>query len=391
MAGQRERFSSQYAAFINGTYAHSLAFDDIHRHGYINPGCVVIPTALALGESTGVDGKTFIAAIVAGYDVSCLISEALIPKTHFDRGFHPTATAGVFGGTAAGAVILNFDSVSLHNAFGINGSQAAGSLQFLENGAWNMGFNAGFSAYNAVASLIMAQNGVLGASNPLEGRAGFLHSYSDHARPEIVMQKLRKEYQILNTALKPYPCSRFIHTPIDLIISIVTNENIWSEDIEEIIIGLPSKSIDMVAFPQDKKKNPVNVVDSQFSIYLTVAVAAAYRRFICEDFTRINEPVIKKLIEQITVVYDDAAETLYPEKLAARVIIKVRGKTYEKFDAIAKGEPEKPLSWSEITAKFNDLMPKNCSKQLKSKIVSKIRNLEDIKNVKELASLLVQC
>jgi len=55
---------------INGIYAHSLDFDDTHRRASLHPGTTVIPTALALGESTGADGKTLTTAIVAGYDIT---------------------------------------------------------------------------------------------------------------------------------------------------------------------------------------------------------------------------------------------------------------------------------------------------------------------------------
>jgi 2-methylcitrate dehydratase PrpD len=148
--GEREPLAPAHAALLNGSYAHTLDFDDTHRAGSVHPGAAVIPTALALGEVEHVDGPTLLAAIVAGYDVTCRIAMALDPGVHYGRGYHPTATAGHFGAAAAGGRVLGLSADHVRQAFGIGGSQAAGSLQFLENGAWNKRIHPGLAAHNAI-------------------------------------------------------------------------------------------------------------------------------------------------------------------------------------------------------------------------------------------------
>ena len=98
------------AAFLNGALAHSLDFDDTHAAGSLHPGAPVIPAALAAGEMVGASGADVLAAIVAGYEVTCRVALALPAGEHYDRGFHPTATCGAFGAAAAAARVFGLDA-----------------------------------------------------------------------------------------------------------------------------------------------------------------------------------------------------------------------------------------------------------------------------------------
>jgi 2-methylcitrate dehydratase PrpD len=97
----------------------------------------VVPAALAAGELVGASGRDVLTAIVAGYEVCCRLGNALDPTSHYAKGFHPTATAGTFGAAAAVAKLFRLSPDQIVSAFGVSGSQAAGSLQFLVNGSWN--------------------------------------------------------------------------------------------------------------------------------------------------------------------------------------------------------------------------------------------------------------
>src|ERR671910_2657260 len=92
------RYTPAGAALLNGALAHSLDFDDTHASATLHPGAPVIPAALAAAEMAGADGRTVLSAIVAGYEVTCRLALALPGGDHYDRGYHPTATCGAFGG-----------------------------------------------------------------------------------------------------------------------------------------------------------------------------------------------------------------------------------------------------------------------------------------------------
>ncbi len=107
--GDAVRYAPAGAALVNGVLAHSLDFDDTHAAGSLHPGAPVTPAALAAGEMAGATGADVLAAIVAGYEVTCRVALALPAGAHYDRGFHPTATCGAFGAAAAAGRVFGLD------------------------------------------------------------------------------------------------------------------------------------------------------------------------------------------------------------------------------------------------------------------------------------------
>jgi 2-methylcitrate dehydratase PrpD len=148
-----------YAALANGAFAHSLELDDVERESSLHPGVAVFPAALAAAELTQADGKRFIAAVVAGYEVTIRLGKALKPSAHYGRGFHPTATCGTFGAAVAAGKLLGLNEQQLLHAFGIAGSQAAGLMEFLADGAWTKRLHPGWAAHAGLIAALLAREG----------------------------------------------------------------------------------------------------------------------------------------------------------------------------------------------------------------------------------------
>src|SRR5882724_9694843 len=142
----------------------STVFGDAHADSSLHASAPVVPAAFAVGELVGASGRDVLTAIVAGYEVCCRLGNALDPTSHYARGFHPTATAGTYGAAAAAAKLFGLSQQQIIAAFGVSGSQAAGSLQFLVNGAWNKRYQVGAAAMNGVIAATLARNDFVGAS-----------------------------------------------------------------------------------------------------------------------------------------------------------------------------------------------------------------------------------
>ena len=125
----------------------------------------MVPAAFAVGELVGASGRDVLTAIVTGYEVCCRLGNALDPTSHYARGFHPTATAGTYGAAAAAAKLFGLSKEQIIAAFGVSGSQAAGSLQFLVNGGWNKRYQVGAAAMNGVIAATLARNDFVGSPN----------------------------------------------------------------------------------------------------------------------------------------------------------------------------------------------------------------------------------
>ena len=376
------------AAAINASLCHSLDFDDTHREGSVHPGAAVIPTVLALAEEHGADGPQVTTAIVAGYDVTCKLAMALDPKSHYDRGFHPTGTAGVFGATAAGASLLGLSADELENAFGVNCSQAAGSMQFFDNGAWNKRIHPALAAHNAILALELAGRGFVGSSRAIEGRHGVLHAYSDAARPEVAVSRLGERFEILHTAIKPYPACRYAHGPLDAIIDLVGEHGLEPDDVESVVIGLPEAAMELIGRPVERKRAPQNIVDGQFSMHFLAAAALTSGRMTWDEYDLIGDRVVDGLMQRTEVVPDDEASRAYPEQWQSSVEINTRGKSLAERRTGARGEPELFLEWDEIERKFDGLAEKVLTAEQRAGVKQAARGLSRGDGPRVLCELL---
>ena len=210
------KFAPPVAALVNGAMGHSMDFDPMNTPASLAPSPSAIPAALAAAEMTGASGKSILTAIVAGYDVTCKLSQALKPADMYERGFHPTAVAGCFGATAAAGNVLGLTVEQMMHAFGIALSEAAGSMQYLRNGAWTKRFQAGNAGRNGLVAATFAKSGFTGAVDPIEGRFGLFHAYVPSADPDKAVANIRKVWEIETTGIKPYPACRLSHAPADL-------------------------------------------------------------------------------------------------------------------------------------------------------------------------------
>ncbi len=383
--GRPERLPAHYAALLNATFAHSMDFDDTHRKAVIHIGTPLFATLLALVDEHDVSGQEFIAAAVAGYDVTGKVGKAHGGGVHA-RGFHPTATTGVFGCAAAGGRLLGYTAGQIANALGLNVSQSAGSTQFLENGSWNKRFHTGLAAHNAIVSLVMARRGYLGATSPLEGSHGYFALYADTTDgADRALDGLGSEFEVMSTAVKPYPCCRYSHAAIDAVSHIVRAEALDASEIEGIDIAIGETGFGLVADPPEAKRAPSNVVEGQFSVYFAAAVAATRGAYTWADYSRLSDPQVRRLMKEVSVrLVDDVGAGM-----ETSVVVRVSGgRSIERFVPFPKGEPENPMSWSEMQAKFTEWSAPVIGEGRAASVTERVSGLESLASMQELTEIL---
>jgi len=384
VVGEREGYPPHYAALLNGAFAHSQDFDDTHREGIIHPGAPIFAALLALAEAGGRPGWEFIAAAAAGYEVSCRLARAHGERVH-GRGFHPTATTGIFGATAAGARLLGLGREGLLNAWGLNLSQAAGSLQFLANGAWNKRVHTGLAAHNALVALALAEAGVVGAADPFTGRFGYYYSYAgEGCELDSALSDLGQHYEVMRTAVKPYPCCRYNHAVIDGCLAIASAEDFEAGQIEAVEIELPPAAVPIVAEPEALKKAPANVVDAQFSVYFAAAVALTEGRFGWDSYGRLGEAGLRELMGRMRARGSGGVS-----EMGARVGVRTRGGRTRSVEVkLPRGEPEAFPTWEELVGKVRPLALGSLDGGRVDRLIEKVKALEKVGDLRELTALL---
>lgn len=336
--GDAKTWTPAVAALLNGALGHSLDFDDTHADSSLHPSAPVVPAAFAVGEVVGAPGRDVLTAIVAGYEVCCRLGNALDPTSHYARGFHPTATAGTFGAAAAAAKLFRLSEPQIIAAFGVAGSQAAGSLQFLMNGAWNKRYQVGAAAMNGVIAATLARNDFVGATESVEGKHGLLAGYTDAAHPDKAVAGLGKTYETMKIGVKPYPSCRYTHAAIDALIAMRREHNLTPDHVKRVEIGLHRNGITLTG-DAATKRHPTSIVGGQFSMFFTGALALDQGSFGWDDYNRLGDAAIDALADRFDVVQDDRLEVGRTHPFGARVSIVTDDGVHERIYADPSGEP----------------------------------------------------
>lgn len=389
--GRGEKTTFPYAALANGTSAHSIELDDTHQGGSIHLGVSVFSSALAVAEHVGSTGQDFITAVVAGFEVAARLAMALRPKEHYGQGFHPTATCGTFGAAVAAGKLLHLSEGQLLSALGIAGSQAAGSMEFLTDGAWTKRLHPGWAAFSGIHAALFAREGFVGPTTIVEGKDGFLKAYSPHPDPQKVVDGLGADFQILQTAVKPHACCRYTQAPIDATLAVTLQHNLKPNDVKTVTVGMLETGIPVICEPAKRKRQPLSVVDMQFSLPFGVAVALAKRRAGLEEFTldMLNDPEVRVLMPKVSYERDPELEKNYPKEWPAWVRVTLQdGREVAAHVRFPKGDPENPLSWDELTEKYRSLIGAVWSPQKIETVWDAVQQLERENSLRNFAALL---
>ena len=176
--------------------------------------------------------------------------------------------------------------------------------------------------------------------------------------PERLTADLGKSYEILHTAVKPHACCRYMQGPIDAVLDLVRQHEIRPDQVHKIEVAVLEAGWGIVAEPRNQKYNPQSMVDAQFSMPFGAAVAVVCGAAGLDQFTldQIHSTRIREVMQKVVLVKDARLEENFPREWPARAIIELQsGQRYERFVRYPKGDPENPLTWDEMAAKFRSL------------------------------------
>ena len=389
--GTNQKVFPEYAAMANGTAFHSIEMDDVNLEACLHPGVTAYPTAMAMADVAQVNGKEFISAIVAGYDVIVRLGRALKGAEHYARGFHPTGTCGAFGAAAVAAKLLGLKGDSFVHALGIAGSQTSGSMEYLAQGAWTKRLHPGWASHSGIWAALLARSGYTGPTTIIEGRDGFLQAYSGDPDPSLVLKDLGEEYQVTRTSIKPHTCCRFKHGPIDCLLDLKRTYGIDPMDVAAVRVGVVSAGMKLVSEPIEAKRHPQTVVDMQFSMPFGAAVALTHGRASLEEYQpgMPNNPQVRHVMERVSCVTDPKLDALTPKQMPAWAEVDTNdGRTLRSEVGYPKGDPENPVSWDEMKQKFVQLSSPVITPERQQEIIAAVESLDQMSDVRQLAALL---
>src|SRR5262249_30870928 len=202
-----DRVPAPMAPLAHGAAAVSHNFTDTPLSCVIPRRPPSRPTALAIGEMTGASGGQVLAAIVAGYEVMTRVGNAInsgaARMAHHRKGYHPTATCGVFGAAAIAAKLTGLSADGIAAALGVAGSLAGGLAGSLTAGSDVWRAHGGIAAHNGALAALLAGAGLTGPRAVLDGRKGFCPAFTDGSYDAAALvDGLGERFLVVDAAFK---------------------------------------------------------------------------------------------------------------------------------------------------------------------------------------------
>jgi 2-methylcitrate dehydratase PrpD len=346
--------SAEWAAFANATAGHGFEIDDYHAAALAHPGCVAVPTTFAVAEDVGASADEVLVALALGFEAIVRVGLAAQPSMIYDRGFHETCAQGVFGAALAAGRLRGLEELPMAWALGIAGSHASGTTEYSQSGGEVKRLHAGLGAMGGIRGVELAALGVPGPTTILEGRRGFLQAFADTYRVDALTDGLGERWDLLRTAIKPYFSCALTHAPIDALRTLIAEEGVTADDVQEIVVGCDDLSLVHVG---KIGPHPQDMTGAQFSLEYSLAMALVlggndFARYVQAERDGYRDPAVLAVAERVRLEHDDESEAAFPERFFARVRVTRRdGSTVERARD-ATGSPEAPMSEADIRDKY---------------------------------------
>lgn len=344
--GQDRGTTTTDAAFVHGTAGHAQDYDDVSWGMSGHPSVTMIPAILALASGDELRGERAIEAYVAGFEAQCYLSAAINPS-HYERGWHSTATLGTFGVAAAAAKALDLDAEATEHAFNAAASMAAGLKRNF--GTMTKPMHVGQAARSGVTAARLASGGFTAASGAIVGDRGFLELYAgDEAVSYVELPDLKRPTALAEYGLnvKKYPCCYYTHTSIYAAERVAEDNGVDLEDVQSIRVVTSPGAADALHY-----SDPDTGLEGKFSLEYTVAsgVARPYVGVNVFKDGRIDDPDIQYVRERVQWEVDDSLEY---NDTTVELRLETDNDTYERVQDDPPGTPANPLSDAELGEKF---------------------------------------
>ncbi len=378
--GIGRRLALRDAVLMNGVLVHGLDFDDTHTRGVIHATASSFPCALALADRDDVNGKSFLAAYVAGVEVSTRIGA--VAKGGFHKaGFHPTGLIGAFGCALAAAKLLKLDPERATMAQGIVLSMASGSMEFLGEGAWTKRLHPGWAGAAGITAATLAKHGFVGPRHAYDGRFGLYASYlGQHlakADLALVTENLGRSWQVEQVAIKPFPACHLAHASADAAIALHKAHGLSGNAIRRVRVLVPQEAVEIVCEPIANKRKPANDYEAQFSIPYIVATGLLKGRFTLADLDDAARGDLAVMSLAARVDYEVDPKSTFPRHYTGEVVVETEdGRSLRHREGINRGCADRPLTNDEVVEKFQDNAQRAVSRHSAERILNAVLNLE---------------
>src|SRR5690348_13320074 len=377
-----DRLSLAGATLLNGYLVTAVTMCDIHRSTLTHVTPEVVPPALAIAERDGLSGRDLLVALAAGCEVTTRIGIGLDYGAFRARGWHGPGVLGPFGAAAAVGRLRGFDAETMAKAFGLAGSQSAGT--FAAWGTPTVKFHQCRGALSGLMAALLAEQKFLATREFLTAKDGGLYnSYSNGGKPELATADLGQRWELEQIALRLWPSASSIQGMNTALFDLVEANDIDPAKVKQLRVRLNQTVFDL----HGKLAKYKAKFDALISAHYTAAVILHDKTLTLAQFepARYDDPVLRRsAAEQVDVKPD-------PALTGVQAVVEIEmadGKVLSARCEHPRGSAENPLSWAQIEGKLRTYADGVLAPGHVDEVVGMVKRLEDLGSVRKLMDAL---
>lgn len=376
----QRKYPARLAAFMNSLYGHGAELDDGNKKAAGHAGVHIIPAVFALAEKINSSNEDVLIAVATGYETFIRISSAAQPGM-VKRGFHSTGMAGTLACAAACARLYHLEEQGIEDAIALATTLSGGLLSYGDSRPEIKPLNPAKAAENGLFAAMMANEGVQGPTESLEGPNGWFHAVTD----EIHEEYLKKTDHLLlhDCYFKLYPSCRHTHCGIDA--GIRLHGMVQPNDIDTVNVYIYPNAIKLAGIMIPETQN-----ETKFSIQYTLACALLNGQYgIADmDISRMSDTVLE-IIKKIRLIPDASMENREMGIRGTRVeVLMKNGNTLAETVLVPRGDPENPLTRKDIINKLFVCAKGQTDEYILNKLISAIDSIEGDTKFKNPMSII---
>ena len=363
------------AALANGTMISSFECEPLtgsHSSG------TVFPAVFAVCEREHMNGKSFMTALILGAEVSARIARTAV-GLETQRGFHNPGTQGPLAAAVAVGKLYELNRDGLVSALGIAGSGSAGLLEFVWDGANTKRIHPGRASQLGLESALLARKGFSGPSTILEGRYGYYNAFSLPPNMEKLLDGLGQRWAVQPLSLKSYP-THVTHQSVVQAIQLFKHRREFTPGKVTHVAVRGDKHI---MEPRHAVRDPKTLMGAQYSLPFATAVALTrdLTNPLAYDENTLWDPQVRDLANRIELIPVEGSS--HPE-----ITIEFGGEVHTLAAGPSKGSVKNPFTWDDACDKFRRYASKVIPEEQASALIDAIEDLNECKDIGDIASLV---
>ena len=296
--GTASRTSALDAALMNGVAAHVLDYDNGGAHMGGHASAVMVPALLAAAEAFDCSGQDVLVAHAAGFETGSQLGRAVHPM-HYESGWHPTSTVGVFAVAAACSRLLNLTAEQTATALAISTSLAAGTKANF--GTMVKSLHVGQCARGGLMAALLARKGYTANADAFDHKQGYFNLFNGPGKfhADKVLEGWGAPLDIIEpgAAYKLYPCCYSTHAAVEAALNLVREHGPFKADeIERVNSYTHAQRL-----PHTDRPQPKTALEAKFSVQYCVARAVLDGHVLMQDFDpqAFNQPGMQALLTRV--------------------------------------------------------------------------------------------